>query len=151
LVEGKITRLTKFGAFAKLENDLEGLIHISELSEKHIDHPKEALHEGDIVTLRIIKIEPESHRIGLSLRRVESQQYTDLDMKILQKELESGGTTESAPEEEKSEPKKKTRKKPEAADSKPETTVPSNSDSKPETTVPSNNENPDESAEKKPE
>lgn len=89
LVEGKITRLTKFGAFARLENDLEGLIHISELSEKHIDHPKEVLHEGDAVTLRIIKIEPESHRIGLSLRRVESQQYADLDMKILQKEIES--------------------------------------------------------------
>ncbi len=128
LVEGKITRLTKFGAFAKLENDLEGLIHISELSEKHVDHPKEALHEGDIVTLRIIKIEPESHRIGLSLRRVESQQYTDLDMKILQKELESSDSTEKTSEEEKSEPKKKPRKKSEPADSKTETTDLSNNE-----------------------
>jgi small subunit ribosomal protein S1 len=110
-VEGTITRLTKFGAFAKLDNDLEGLIHISELSEKHIDHPKEALHEGDIVTLRIIKIEPESHRIGLSLRRVESQQYTDLDMKILQNELESNEAPEKPSEEEKPEPKKKNKKK----------------------------------------
>jgi small subunit ribosomal protein S1 len=117
LVEGTITRLTKFGAFAKLDNDLEGLIHISELSEKHIDHPKEALHEGDIVTLRIIKIEPESHRIGLSLRRVESQQYTDLDMKILQNELESNETPEKPSEEEKPEPKKKNKKKIEPEDS----------------------------------
>jgi small subunit ribosomal protein S1 len=129
LVEGKITRLTKFGAFAKLENDLEGLIHISEVSEKHIDHPKEALHEGDIVTLRIIKIEPESHRIGLSLRRVESQQYTDLDMKILQQELESSDSSEKTSDVE-SEPKKKPRKKSEPADSKTETTVQSD-DEKP--------------------
>ncbi len=138
-MEGKITRLTKFGAFAKLENDLEGLIHISELSEKHIEHPKEALHEGDIVTLRIIKIEPESHRIGLSLRRVESQQYADLDMKVLQQELETSGTTEKTSEEEKSEPKKKSKKKSEPVDSKTETTEPSE------------NEKPADSEEKKPE
>jgi small subunit ribosomal protein S1 len=116
LVEGKITRLTKFGAFAKLENDLEGLIHISELSEKHIDHPKEILHEGDVVTLRIIKIEPDSHRIGLSLRRVESQQYADLDMKILQKEIEGNEPPAEAATEEKPEAVKKTRKKKDTAE-----------------------------------
>jgi small subunit ribosomal protein S1 len=88
LVEAKITRLTKFGAFAMLSNGIEGLVHISELSEEHIGHPKEILHEGDQVTLRIIKIEPESHRIGLSLRRVESLAFADMDMKVLQKELE---------------------------------------------------------------
>ena len=69
--EGNITRLTKFGAFARLEDDLEGLIHISEISEKRIEHPKEVLQEGDAVTLRVIKIDPDNHRIGLSLRRVE--------------------------------------------------------------------------------
>jgi small subunit ribosomal protein S1 len=111
LVEGKITRLTKFGAFAKLENDLEGLIHISELSEKRIEHPKEILHEGDVVTLRIIKIEPDSHRIGLSLRRVESQQYADLDMKILQQEIDGGASAAEASTGEKPESAKKNRKK----------------------------------------
>jgi len=89
LVDATITNLTKFGAFAKISEDLEGLVHISEISNEHIGHPKEVLHEGDSVTLRIIKIEPESHRIGLSLRRVDSAAYADLDMKILQKELES--------------------------------------------------------------
>ncbi len=88
LVEAKISRLTKFGAFAMLDNGIEGLIHISELSEDHIGHPKEILHEGDQVTLRIIKIEPESHRIGLSLRRVESLAFADMDMKVLEKELQ---------------------------------------------------------------
>jgi small subunit ribosomal protein S1 len=79
LVEGKITRLTKFGAFARLENDIEGLIHISEISEKRIEHPKEVLKEGDVVTLRVIKIDPTNHRIGLSLRRVDSPAYADQD------------------------------------------------------------------------
>lgn len=83
LVEGTITRLTKFGAFAKLEDDIEGLIHISEVSEKRIDHAREVLKEGEKLTLRIIKIEPAQHRIGLSVRRVDSMAYADQDWKSL--------------------------------------------------------------------
>lgn len=82
LVEAKITHLTKFGAFARLGEDLEGLIHISELSEERISHPKEKVKEGDEVTLRIIKIDPERRRIGLSLRKVDSPAYADLDWKM---------------------------------------------------------------------
>jgi small subunit ribosomal protein S1 len=82
LVEGIITHLTKFGAFAKLAEDLEGLIHISELSETRINHPKEVVKEGDQVTLRIIRIDPERRRIGLSLRKVDSPAYADLDWKM---------------------------------------------------------------------
>jgi small subunit ribosomal protein S1 len=82
LIEGTITHLTKFGAFARLDEDLEGLIHISEISEQRVTHPKEVLHEGDTVTLRVIKIEPERHRIGLSLRKVDSPAYTDFDWKM---------------------------------------------------------------------
>ncbi len=81
LVEGVITRLAKFGAFARLEGDLEGLIHISEISETRIEHPKEKLKDGDVLTLRIIRIEPEQRRIGLSLRKVDSGAYKDLDFK----------------------------------------------------------------------
>jgi small subunit ribosomal protein S1 len=84
LLEGTITRLTKFGAFARIEDDLEGLIHISEISERRIEHPKEVLKEGDSVTLRVIKIEPENHRIGLSIRRVDSMAYADMDWKTLE-------------------------------------------------------------------
>ncbi len=83
LVQGKITRLTKFGAFAQLEGDIEGLIHISELSEKRIEHPKEVLKEGETVTLRVIKIDPANHRIGLSLRRVDSMAYAEMDWQAL--------------------------------------------------------------------
>jgi len=82
LVEGTITHLTKFGAFARLDEDLEGLIHISEISDQRVAHPKEVLHEGDVVSLRVIKIEPERHRIGLSLRKVDSPAYTDFDWKM---------------------------------------------------------------------
>ena len=101
LVQGSITRLTKFGAFARLEDELEGLIHISEISEKRIEHPKEVLKEGDVVTLRIIKIDPDNHRIGLSLRRVESMAYADMDWQTLLEEEMKGPETKIEPGEEK--------------------------------------------------
>lgn len=88
LTEGVITRLTKFGAFARLEGDIEGLVHISELSENRINHPKEAVKEGDTLTLRVIRIDSDQRRIGLSLRKVDSAAYTDLDMKSLTAELD---------------------------------------------------------------
>ena len=87
LVEGTITRLTKFGAFARLDGDDEGLIHISELSENRINHPKESVKEGDVLTLRVIRIDEDQRRIGLSLRKVDSGAYADLDMKALAAEL----------------------------------------------------------------
>ncbi len=82
LVEGTVTHLTKFGAFARISDDLEGLIHVSELSEQRIAHPKEVVREGDVLNLRVIKIEPDRHRIGLSLRKVDSAAYADLDWKM---------------------------------------------------------------------
>ena len=88
LVEGVITRLTKFGAFARLKGDIEGLIHISEISETRIEHPKEVLKEGEVVALRIIRIDPEQHRIGLSLRKVDSAAFADKDFKLLAKEID---------------------------------------------------------------
>lgn len=82
LIEGTITHLTKFGAFARIGDDLEGLIHVSELSENRVGHPKEVVKEGDVLTLRVIKIDPERRRIGLSRRKVDSAAYTDLDWKM---------------------------------------------------------------------
>jgi len=82
LIEGTITHLTKFGAFARLDEELEGLIHVSELSEQRVGHPKEVVHEGDVVTLRVIKVDPDRRRIGLSLRKVDSPAYADFDWKM---------------------------------------------------------------------
>ena len=121
LVQATISRLTKFGAFAKLDDDIEGLIHISEISERRIEHPKEVLHEGDDVTLRVLRIEPDNHRIGLSLRRVESMAYADMDWQALQEVAEGSGepvvVTEVSSEkqiivESKTEKKTKTEKEP---------------------------------------
>jgi len=78
-----------FGAFARLSDEIEGLIHISEISEKRIEHPREVLKEGESVTLRIIKIDPDNHRIGLSMRKVESMAYADMDWQTLLDEMES--------------------------------------------------------------
>ena len=97
LVEGVITRLTKFGAFARLEGDIEGLIHISEISDHRIEHPKEVLKEGEVKSLRVIRIDPDQHRIGLSLRKVDSAAFADKDFKLLAAEY-------SPDEEEVSEP-----------------------------------------------
>ncbi len=95
LVEGVITRLTKFGAFARLEGDIEGLIHISEIADHRIEHPKEVLKEGEVRTLRIVRIEADQHRIGLSLRKVDSGAYADKDYKKL---IEEYGHTASEDE-----------------------------------------------------
>jgi small subunit ribosomal protein S1 len=113
LVEGTITRLTKFGAFARLTDDIEGLIHISEISEKRIEHPREVLKEGDTYTLRVLKIDTTNHRIGLSLRRVDSMAYADMDWQSLEGILavEEKDTTEPVAEAtETSEPKAETSK-----------------------------------------
>ncbi|MCE9646082.1 MAG: S1 RNA-binding domain-containing protein [Chloroflexi bacterium] len=98
LVEGTITRLTKFGAFARLEGDIEGLIHISELSENRVEHPKEVLHEGDVKTLRVIRIDGEQHRIGLSLRKVDSAAFADKDFKMLTQDFGGEQNEEETPE-----------------------------------------------------
>ena len=80
LVEGTITKLVKFGAFARIfDDDVEGLIHLSELSEQRISHPKEVVQEGDVRTLRVIRIDSDQRRIGLSLKRVASSEYMDAD------------------------------------------------------------------------
>lgn len=90
LIEGTITHLTDFGAFAKLgDRDLEGLIHISELSPDRVEHPKEIVKVGDTLTLRIINIDREKFRIGLSLRKVDSGAYIDLDWKMVKDEVDA--------------------------------------------------------------
>jgi small subunit ribosomal protein S1 len=81
LVSGTITKLAKFGAFARVEggDDIEGLIHISELADGRVEHPREVVSEGQTLTLRVIKIEPDKRRMGLSLKRVTSAEYADAD------------------------------------------------------------------------
>jgi small subunit ribosomal protein S1 len=81
LVQGMVTKLTKFGAFAQLVDvpEIEGLIHISELSDKRVNHPREVVNEGDKLTLRVVKIDIKNRRLGLSLKKVNSAEYLDQD------------------------------------------------------------------------
>ena len=90
LVRGEVTKLTKFGAFAKLIDleAVEGLVHISELSDDRVEHPKDVVNRGDKLTLRIVKIDVKQRRLGLSLRRVNSPEFLDMDLRRAYSEAE---------------------------------------------------------------
>lgn len=78
IVKGRITKLVNFGAFARLvDTGIEGLIHISELSERRVAHPKEIVAEGDVYDLRIIRIESDKRRLGLSLKQAQPEPEID--------------------------------------------------------------------------
>ena len=70
MVEGVITNVVDFGAFARIEEGLEGLIHVSELAEGHFLHPRNVVSEGQHVSARILSIDGQARRLGLSLRAV---------------------------------------------------------------------------------
>lgn len=73
MVEGVITNVVDFGAFACVEEGLEGLIHVSELAEGHFLHPRNVVQEGEKVRARILNIDGQARRLGLSLRQLESE------------------------------------------------------------------------------
>ena len=88
LIQGTITNLTDFGAFARIENtDLEGLIHISELSMDRVGHPSEVVSVGETLALRVISLDMERHRIGLSLEKVDSDEFAAIDFEQIQEEM----------------------------------------------------------------
>ncbi len=73
VVPGVITKLVAFGAFARLPGPVEGLVHVSELVDRRIGHPEEVVQEGDVVPLKIVRIEHDRHRLGLSLREARNE------------------------------------------------------------------------------
>ena len=74
IVQGKIARLTNFGAFVELAEGIEGLVHVSELDEKRVDKPEEQFKAGDTHPMKIIKIQEGEKKIGLSIRAVKSDE-----------------------------------------------------------------------------
>jgi small subunit ribosomal protein S1 len=68
VVTGKVTKITSYGAFVKLEDDIEGLIHVSQISEERVENVREVLKVSDEVTARVIKVDKDERRIGLSIR-----------------------------------------------------------------------------------
>jgi small subunit ribosomal protein S1 len=75
IVEGKIVRLTNFGAFVELAEGIEGLVHVSELDEKRIDKPEEHFKPGDSFPMKIIKVQESDKKIGLSIKAVKSDEF----------------------------------------------------------------------------
>lgn len=71
IIKGKVVKLTNFGAFVELEPNLEGLLHVSELADHKIDKPQDVVSVGDELEVKILKVDPDSRKIGLSLRRVQ--------------------------------------------------------------------------------
>jgi small subunit ribosomal protein S1 len=100
LVQATITKLTKFGAFARLTDypEVEGLIHLSELSERRIAHPKEVVDEGQTVTLRVIRVENERRRLALSLKQVNSPEFMESDWRSVLDEAQSSDSEPQVPE-----------------------------------------------------
>jgi len=86
LVQGKVTKLASFGAFVGLQHDIDGLVHISQISEERVDKIKNVLKVGQDVSARVIKIDKGERRIGLSIKAAN---YTDEQLKEEQKLLDS--------------------------------------------------------------
>jgi small subunit ribosomal protein S1 len=83
LVKGKVTKLASFGAFVQLQDDIDGLVHISQLSEDHVAKVKDVLKVGQEVEARVIKVDKVERRIGLSIKAAN---YTE---EQLRKEAEA--------------------------------------------------------------
>lgn len=74
IVKGKVTKLTNFGVFIELEKDLEGLLHISELSDEKVEGPQDVVKQGEDVEVKILRVDIDDRKIGLSLKRAQWQQ-----------------------------------------------------------------------------
>ncbi len=77
LVEAVVTRVTDFGAFVRLRSGVEGLLHVSEMADIRPDHPQSLVSPGDLLLLRVLRIEPDRRRIGLSLRQVSETEWAE--------------------------------------------------------------------------
>jgi small subunit ribosomal protein S1 len=72
-LEGTVTKVVTFGAFVEILDGVEGLVHISELAQHHVENPRELVQQGDVVRVKILEIDSERRRLSLSIKRVEGQ------------------------------------------------------------------------------
>ncbi|MFH1284596.1 MAG: S1 RNA-binding domain-containing protein [Candidatus Peregrinibacteria bacterium] len=98
VIEGEINRITPFGAFVKLDDEINGLIHVSEITSEEISDASEALKVGDKVKAKIISIDPDDHRVALSIKAL-----TEKPKKSSKKKTEKAAEAEKATESEESE------------------------------------------------
>ena len=95
LVEGKITRIVDYGAFAEIEPGVEGLLHLSQLSRNQVENAREVVNEGETHLLRIVSIDPDRQRIGLSLRAVNAHEQIEW-MAVREAEAEAQAAADEA-------------------------------------------------------
>ena len=81
IVKGKVSKITTFGAFVEMEEGIEGLVHISQISDQRVENVKEVINPGDEVEARIIKIDTVDRRIGLSIKaaKIADEDFTVSD------------------------------------------------------------------------
>jgi small subunit ribosomal protein S1 len=72
-LEGKVTKVVTFGAFVEVLDGVEGLVHISELAQHHVENPREIVNQGDEIKVKILEIDSDRRRLSLSVKRVEDQ------------------------------------------------------------------------------
>ncbi len=92
-VDGKVVSVTDFGAFVELEQDVEGLVHVSELSWGHPENPKDVVSEGDAVPVLVLSCDEDAHRISLSLRRTQRDPWEDAESKYPRGQVIAGVVT----------------------------------------------------------
>jgi small subunit ribosomal protein S1 len=71
VVRGKVTKITNFGVFVELEDDLEGLLHISELADHKVENPLDVVKPGQEIDVKILRVDISDRKIGLSLKRAQ--------------------------------------------------------------------------------
>jgi small subunit ribosomal protein S1 len=106
LVKGVVSKITAFGAFVELENGLEGLIHVTELSDQPFGQVEEVISKGQEVTAKVIKVDPESKKISLSIKEylIEKNKENNDDIVVGEKKkrVTKKKTKEKAAEKEES-------------------------------------------------
>jgi small subunit ribosomal protein S1 len=82
IVEGRVTKVVTFGAFVEILPGVEGLVHISELANHHVENPREVVSQGDVVRVLILEVDAERRRLSLSLKRAQTGDATDAEEPI---------------------------------------------------------------------
>lgn len=96
LVTGTVTKMIAFGAFAALDDGIEGLIHISELADEPPKHPSETVSQGQVLPLKVVKVDAARRRMGLSLKRVTAEEWAKWEECHKAKEEKVDAEAESA-------------------------------------------------------
>ena len=114
IIEGEVNRITPFGAFVKLDDEINGLIHVSEITSEEVTDPNQFIKAGEKVKAKIIAIDPEEHRVALSLKAMTEKKESKKDDDSEEKEEKKAKKSKKADKEEaeeEAEDKKETKKK----------------------------------------